>query len=862
MAIIWTETGLSAKEMEQRVTTYSEFVLSNNVNGIRNIESQTLQGVAVEKVYFQPGVSVDLAISQTVAIMNAIRAVLPAGINPPIIVRYSASSVPVIQLALSSETASEQQLFDYGQYRLRTAIATIPGSTIPPPYGGRQRQIMVDLDQHALQATGLTPNDVVAALTAQNITVPSGLAKLGDTQYVVRLNSVPEAIRAMNDIPVKVVNGAPVLMRDVAFVRDGYAVQQNIVRADGHRSSLLTILKNGDASTLSVVNTVKSLLDGIRAAAPKGIEIKPLFDQSVFVSDAIDDVLREGAIAAALTGVMILLFLGSWRSTLIVLVSIPLSILCSLAILAALGQTINIMTLGGLALAVGILVDDATVAIENTYRLLEEGRPFRHAVVEGAAGIAKPALISTLAICAAFISVVFLTDAAKYLFTPQALAVVFAMLASYLLSRTLVPILIDMLVKTEHERKHAEAGAHVAPRGIFGRFHHGFEVRFARFQAVYVLLLRGILAHPARMFTVVGLVVVGAGVLATHVGQDYFPQIDAGQMQLHVRGKSGLRLEEAERLFQNVEDTIREVVPPKDVGLILDNIGLPANNYNLAFSDGSTVGLNDGQILISLKEGHAPTRDYMRRLRTVLRGRFPDATFYFQAADIVTQILNFGVPAPVAVRVVGKDRDTDLKVAQQLVEDIKGVRGAVDVHLHQVVDAPELFVNVDRIRAAQLGLTEASIAGNLGTSLSSSFQISPNFWTDPTSGVPYQVAVQTPEYRVSSMSDLVSLPLLTSSNDASLKPVSLLSNVATLKRQASQTVATHSNTQPTFDIYANVQDRDLGSVESDLKPIIEKAQKLLPPAIRSLSVGRSSPRTRPFSGLGSDWSPPWWWSTC
>ena len=850
VAIIWTETGLSAKEMEQRVTTYSEFVLSNNVNGIRNIESQTLQGVTVEKVYFQPGVSVDLAIAQTVAIMNAVRAVLPPGINPPIIVRYSASSVPVIQLALSSQTASEQQLFDYGQYRLRTAIATIPGSTIPPPYGGRQRQVMVDIDQHALQATGLTPNDVVGALTAQNITVPSGLAKFGDTQYVVRLNSVPEAIRAMNEIPVKVVNGAPVLMRDVAFVRDGYAVQQNIVRADGHRSALLTILKNGDASTLSVVNTVKSLLGGIRAAAPKGIEITPLFDQSVFVSEAISDVLREGAIAAGLTGAMILLFLGSWRSTLVVLVSIPLSILTSLAVLAALGETINIMTLGGLALAVGILVDDATVAIENTYRLLEEGQPFKTAVVEGAAGIAKPALISTLAICAAFISVVFLTDAAKYLFTPQALAVVFAMLASYLLSRTLVPILIDILVKTEHERKHASAGKPSAPRGLFGRFHHGFELRFARFQGAYVLLLRGILAHPVRMFVVVGLVVAGAGVMATFVGQDYFPQIDAGQMQLHVRGKSGLRLEDAERLFQGVEDTVREVVPAKDLQLILDNIGLPANNYNLAFSDGSTVGLNDGQILISLKEGHAPTRDYMRRLRVVLRDRFPDATFYFQAADIVTQILNFGVPAPVAVRVVGKDRDLDLKVAQQLVEDIKQVRGAVDVHLHQIVDAPEFFVSVDRMRAAQLGLTEASIAGNLGTSLSSSFQVSPNFWTDPTSGVPYQVAVQTPEYRIQSMSDLVSMPLLSSLATPTVQPVSLLSNVATLKRQASQTVATHSNTQPTFDIYANVQDRDLGSVEADLKPIIEKAQQQLSPGNSIQIRGQIDSKDTSFFRIG------------
>ena len=853
VTIIWTYTGLSAREMEQRVTTYSEFVLGNNVNGISNIESQTLQGVSVEKVYFQPGVSIDLAISQTVAVMNAVRAVLPPGINPPIVVRYSASSVPVIQLALSSNTASEQQLYDFGQYRLRTAIATTPGSTIPSPYGGRQRQVMIDLDQHALQATGLTANDVVNALTAQNLTVPSGLAKLGDTQYVVRLNSVPDAIAAMNAIPVKVVNGAPVLMRDVAYVRDGYQVQQNIVRTDGVRAALLTILKNGDASTLSVVNNVKALLPGIRAAAPKGIEITPLFDQSVFVSGAISDVLREGAIAAALTGLMILLFLGSWRSTLIVLVSIPLSILSSLIVLDALGQTINIMTLGGMALAVGILVDDATVAIENTYRLLEEGREFKHAVVEGAAGIAKPALISTLAICCAFISVVFLTDAAKYLFTPQALAVVFAMLASYVLSRTLIPILIDALVKGEHRRRLAQGDRHAgeaAPRGLFGRFHQAFEARFSRFHRGYVALLRGIMARPARLLLTVGATLAATAIMFAFVGEDYFPQIDAGQLQLHVRGRSGLRLEETERLFQAVEDTIRTIVPPKDLGLMIDNIGLPANNYNLAFSDGSTVGLNDGQILVSLRPGHASTFGYMRRLRGALREKFPDSLFYFQPADIITQILNFGVPAPVDIRVVGKDRDIDLKVAQSLVDEVKGVRGAVDAHLQQIVDAPEFFVDVDRIRAAKLGLTEASIAGDLGTSLSSSYQTTPNFWSDPNTGVPYQVAVQTPEYRVSSMTDLVNMPLLASGSPGAATPVGLLSNVATLSRHGAQTVATHSNTQPTFDVYANIQDRDLGSIAADLRPIVARAQAKLPPGNSIVLRGQIESMNASFQRIG------------
>jgi multidrug efflux pump subunit AcrB len=706
---------------------------------------------------------------------------------------------------------------------------------------------MIDLDQHALQATGLTANDVVSALTAQSLTVPSGLTKMGDTQYVVRLNSIPDIIQAMNEIPVKVVGNTPILMRDVAYVRDGYLVQQNIVRTNGVRSALLTVLKNGDASTLSVVNNIKSLLPSIRAAAPKNITVTPLFDQSAFVSGAISDVLQEGAIAATLTGLMILLFLGSWRSTLIVLVSIPLSILASLIVLAALGETINIMTLGGLALAVGILVDDATVAIENTYRLLEEGRPFRLAVVEGAAGIAKPALISTLSICCAFISVAFLTDAAKYLFTPQALAVVFAMLASYVLSRTLVPILIDVLVKTEHARKHEGPPK---PPGIFGQLHNQFEVRFERFQRAYGLLLRHILIHPAKLLTVAGCTVAVSATLFLFVGNDYFPQVDAGQMQLHVRGKSGLRLEETERLFQSVEDVIRQVVPPRDLGLMLDNIGLSSNNLNLAFSDGSAVGLNDGQIQISLKTGHAPTAIYMRRLRTVLRERFPESTFYFQAADMITQILNFGLPAPIDVRVTGRAQENNLKVAQQLLEQIKRVRGAVDVHLHQIVNAPEFFVDVDRIRAAQLGLTESSIAGDLGTSLSSSFQTNPNFWTDPRNGVPYQVAVQTPEYRVSSMSDLVNTPLLTTGSPGGATPVTLLSNVATLRRHGSQIVVNHSNTLPTFDIYANIQDRDLGSIEADLKVLVAEAQHQLTPGNTISLRGQIEAKDSSFVRIG------------
>jgi multidrug efflux pump subunit AcrB len=844
VTIIWTYTGLTTPEMEKRVTTYSEYSLSNNINGIKNIESQTMYGVSVIKVYFQPDVNLDLAIAQCVASVNWIRAVMPPGIQPPTVVRYYASSVPVIQLALSSDKSSEQQLFDYGLYRVRQVLTQLPGATLPIPFGGKQRQIMVDLDQQALQAHGLTPMDVTTAVGAENVVVPSGLVKLGSTQYPVRLNSSPDAIEALSRIPVKIVNGAPVLLRDVAYVRDGFGVQQNIVRANGRRAVLQTILKNGNASTLSVVSLVKSMLPQIRAAAPPDMKFTPLFDQSVFVSNAIFDVVREGLIAATLTGLMILMFLGSWRSTLIVLISIPLAVLSSLALLAALGETINLMTLGGLALAVGVLVDDATVAIENTYRLFDEGRPFRQAVVEGAAGIAKPTLISTLTICTAFISVVFLTDMARYLFTPQALAVVFAMIASYILSRTLVPILIDVIV---HGERHGRPSGPTPP-GLFARLHAGFERQFEKFRSSYVGLLHVILSRRIVTAAVAGTMVAGAVVLTFFVGEDYFPQISAGQMRLHVRGPTGLRVEETERLFQAVEDEVRRVVPARDLDLILDNIGMPAINYNLSYDDGSTVAMNDGQILINLNEGHGSTEEYVRRLRTVLREKFPSATFYFQPADIITQILNFGLPAPIDVQVVGNDADNNRRVALDLLPRIKGVRGAVDVHLHQIIDSPSFFVNVDRVRASQIGLTEQQIANDLNTSLSSSFQVSPNFWADPKTGVPYQVAVQTPEYRLSTMSDLENTPLRLSGRDGN--KLETLSNVATLSRESMQTLITHSNIQRTFDIYANVQDRDLGLIEADLKQILPEFQSRLKPGNQIVLRGQMKSKNDAFLHLG------------
>jgi multidrug efflux pump subunit AcrB len=847
VTIVWTYTGLDTPEMEKRVTTYTEFALSNNVNGIRDMESTTLQGVTITRIYFQPDVSIDLALSQVTASTNSIRALLPPGIQPPVVMRFSASSVPVIQLAMSSQQENERQLYDYGQYRIRQTLTTVPGSTLPSPYGGEPRQIMVDLDLHALQSYGLTPADVTNAITAQNVTVPSGLAKFGTKQYVIRLNSTPEAISTLNEVPVKVVNGSPILIRDVAYVRDGGPPQQNIVRQNGVRGVLLTVLKNGNASTLSVVNTVKSLLPGIHAAAPKDMNITPLFDQSVFVSGAIDDVIREGAIAAGLTGLMILLFLGSWRSTLIVLISIPLSILTSIAVLAAIGETVNIMTLGGLALAVGILVDDATVAIENTYRLLEEGEDFRHAVVHGAAGIAKPALISTLSICCAFVSVTFLTDAPKFLFTPQALAVVFGMLASYVLSRTLVPILIDVLVKNEVHGHDADK----KPSGIFGRIHAGFERSFARFHRAYVGLLHAVILHRWVTFGVAGSIAACAAVLFMFIGTDYFPQIDAGQMTLHVRAAPGVRIEQAERLFQQVEDTIRQVVPRNEVGTIIDNIGLPASNYNFAFGNGTFVAYNDGQILVTLKPGHGSTLAYQKRLRAVLHQRFPDAIFYFEAADMITQILDFGVPSQIDVQISGRHADNDLQVAQTIAAKLRQVRGAVDVHIQQITNAPEFFVQVDRQRAAELGLTEQQVATDLNVSLSGSFQVNPNFWADPKTGIPYQVWVQTPEYRNDTITSITNTPLLISANSGmSPSTLQLLSNVATMRRGSEQTVSNHVNTQPTYDVYAAVQDRDLGGVESDIGRIVADQQKQLEPPDRISVRGQIQSKDQAFFHIG------------
>jgi multidrug efflux pump subunit AcrB len=845
VTVIWQETGLSTPEMEQRVTTYSQYSISANVNGIKDIEAQTLNGISVQKLYFQQDTDIDLAIAQVVAATNAIRALLPPGIQPPIVVRYDASSVPVLQISLSSDTLNGAQLYDYGIYRMRQQLAPIHGVTLPTPAGGKYRQIMVDIDPLKLQAKGLTPNDVVNAVNAQALTVPSGTAKLGDTQYTVRTNALPSTIDDLNNIPIKFLNGATVFIKDVGQVHDGWQVQQNVVRTEGKQSVLLSIIKNGNASTLAVVSAVKEALKTARAAAPSGMQIEALFDQSVFVKDAIIGLLREGAIAAGLTALMILLFLGSWRSTLIIMVSIPLSILSSLVLLYFLGETINTMTLGGLALAIGILVDDSTVTIENTHRYLsEEKMPLPQATLHGSANIAVPTLVSTLAISCVFTSVVFLTGPAKFLFTPMGLAVVFAMLASYALSRTLTPILIGYLLKGE---RHGEADT-----GWFARFNAGFNRGFERFRASYADLVAGLVRRRFLVPAVAGLILILGGVLFTFVGRDFFPAIDAGQIQLHVRAPPGTRIEKTTQIFQAIENKIRQIVPDSDRDLIVDNIGLPARVYNFAFMDGTAIGVNDGIILVALKEGHAPTADYVKKLRQALPAAFPEDIFYFQPADIATQILNFGIPTQIDVRTVGYDRTKNLAVAKDLSRRMAAIPGLVDVHLQQELDGPDFLAKIDRARATQFGLTATGIANDINISLSSSEQVTPNFWTDPANGIPYYLTVQTPQYLADTLNEIKNTPIgaiaapIVATNGA---VPGLLSNVATFTRDTTPTNLNQANIQPLYEILANTQGRDLGAVSSDIDRLVADEQKRLAPGNTIQVVGQIDSMNTAFQNM-------------
>lgn len=849
VTVVWYYDGLDANETEKRLSTYTEFSESFFVNNLRTIESQTTPGLVLQKLYFQPGVNVDLAVAQTVSATNSIRALLPPGVQPPIIMQYSASSVPVLQLSLSSDKLTESELYDYGLYRIRQQLAPVPGTMLPPPYGGKIRQVMVDIDQTKLAGVGLTPLDVSNAINVQNLTLPGGTVKFGPTQYDVRMNGMPDIAARLNDVPLKrdPHTGAIVRIADVATVRDGTAVQANVVRREGQRSVLISIMKAGNASTLNVVNTVRNFVLPItRAAAPPGMKIEELFDQSVFVKAAISGVASEAVIAGLLTAAMILAFLASWRSTLIVAVSIPLAILSSIAVLSATGQTLNLMTLGGLALAVGILVDDATVTIENIHRLRHDGAELRMAVLDGAAGIALPTLVSTLAISCVFVSVEFLTGPSRFLFTPMALAVVYAMLASYAISRTLVPIFAALLLRSEERQAQRRAESGRGPDRLT-RFGVWFEVRFERVRLRYVRTVSGLIASAWKVPVLAGVTLIGAALLATQVGSDFFPSIDAGEFKLHVRAPAGTRIETTEKLFDQVEDTIRSVVPDGERALMLDNIGIPFR-YSMPFDDGTTIGPNDGQIMVELKEGHRPTASYIRTLRTELARRFPDCVFYFQPADIVTQILNFGLPAQVDIRISGYDAAGDRRVMQEVRREVAKIPGLVDVHLHQQIAAPELRVAIDRVRAQDLGLSMNDVARSVMVSLASSNTVTPNFWVDPNTGIQYPLAVQTPQYRINDLGNLRNT-VVSAQTGAGGAPA-LLNNVATITRDVAQNVISHSNIQPTLDIDASAEGRDLGSIARDIDRVIASHRGELTPGNTIVVQGQIESMRSAFARLG------------
>jgi multidrug efflux pump subunit AcrB len=850
VGVIWNYSGMSPDDMAKRVLIVSERAMTTTVNDIERIESTAYNGVGLIRVYMQPGTNVDLAVAQVTAVCQTLLRTMPPGIFPPLIVQTDASSVPILQLGLSSGTLTEQQLYDYGQNFVRTRLATVPGISVPLPYGGKVRSVMVDLDPDALYGKGLSATDVSNALSLQNLILPTGTIKVGTREYLIRLNSSPELISAMNDLPIKTVNGNPVYFRDIGTVRDGFQVQTNIVRINGGLASLLTVLRHGGASTLAVVQGVKDLLPKIQASLPPALNITELFDQSVFVKSAVTGVVREASIAALLTALMILLFLGSWRSTLIVCISIPLSILTSLIVLGFLGQTINVMTLGGLALAVGILVDDATVEIENVHRNMGiKGKTLVRAILDGAQEIAVPAFVSTLCICIVFVPVLMLTGAAKYLFTPLAMAVAFAMLTSYLLTRTVVPTLVHYMLPIEmslyQEGEGADSPASRSA-GVIWRIHQAFDRKFEKFRERYHGLLEWVLAHRFITGGAFLAFAVSSAALIVVVGQNFFPYVDAGQMRMHVRTPTGTRIEEAAAIFSAVESEIRKTIPAQELDSILDNIGLPNSGINLAFSDSITNGNGDGDILISLKPDHHPTLDYTRTLRKAMAVKFPAETFFFQAADITSEILNFGLPAPVDVQVSGNNLDHNAQVAQNLQREIAGVPGAVDVFIRQRLDYPTVDVNVDRILADEAGLTQKDVASSLLISLSASGQVAPNQWLDPQNGVNYQVAAQTPQYKVDTFDAMQRTPITSVSGGTK----QLLSNLARLNRNNSPEIESHYDIQPVIDIFATPDKRDLGGLATDIEQIIAKMHSTLPSGTTIEVRGQVDTMRTSFTRLG------------
>ncbi|KVD42088.1 RND transporter [Burkholderia ubonensis] len=843
ISVIWNYNGLSAKEMTNRITAVHERVLTTTVNNIQHVESTTLPGTAVVKVFLQPGANVQTAIAQTVSSAQAIVRQMPQGATPPLVITYSASSIPVIQLGLSSKTLSEQSLADIALNFLRPQLITIPGAQVPFPYGGRTRVVAVDIDSKALMSKGLTPADVVNAVNAQNLVLPTGTAKMGQTEYRVDTNASADTIADISHIPLQTVNGATTYLGEVAAVRDGFSPQTNVVRQNGQRGVLVSILKSGDASTLKVVSDLKALLPKVVPTLPEGLTITPLFDQSVFVDAAVQGVIHEALIAAVLTAMMILLFLGNWRSTLIIAISIPLSIFTSLIALAALGETINIMTLGGLALAVGILVDDATVTIENIERHLHLGSGLHDAILEGAGEIAVPAFVSTLCICIVFVPMFFLTGVARYLFVPLAEAVVFAMLASYVLSRTLVPTMAMLLFRPQQASTGPDRST-----SRFARIHHRFNHAFERLRASYIVLLSMLLVRR-RFYAMcfLGFCVLSTG-LVLALGRDFFPNADSGNIRLHMRAPTGYRIEETARLADQVERVVREVVPPDELGAIVDNLGQPISGINLSYSNAGTIGSLDGEILIALKPGHAPTQRYVETLRARLPERFPGAEFFFQPSDIITQILNFGQPAAIDVQVLGNDLASNMAIASRLMKKVRQIPGAVDAHVLQRNDQPTLVADMDRTRMQQLNLSAQNVAQNMLISLSGSAQTTPSFWVNPKTGVQYPLAIQTPQYDVGSVGDLLGTPVSAGRTGA---PLQLLGNLVQVRTASEPAVITHYNIRPAIDLYVSVEGRDLGSVASEIDRIVSDARATLPRGTALTMRGQIETMRTSYLGLGA-----------
>ena len=861
LSIVWSFNGFSADDMTHRITSPVERALTTDVDNIEHIESQTMNGVAVIKVFFHTGADINRAIAEAAANSSSLLRNLPPGTLPPLILAYNASTVPILQLALSSKTLPEQELYDYGNNFIRTQLATVQGAAVPLPFGGKVRQIMVDIDSAALQARGLSPLDVVNAVNAQNLILPGGTAKIGSLEYNINLNGSTPTVQALNDLPVSTSGGRVIYVHDVAHVRDGYAPQTNIVRTNGTRSALLQIEKSGNASTLAIIAQVKSMLPQIAAGLPKALGIQPVSDQSVFVSAAVSGVVREALIAAALTGLMILLFLANWRATLIIAVTIPLSILTSLIALSALGQTINIMTLGGLALAVGILVDDATVAIENISHHLEQGAEKRDAILQASAEIAVPTLVSTLSICIVFIPMFLLSGVARYLFVPLAEAVVFAMLASYFFSRTLIPTLAMYLLRSAAQRS---AGPDAAP-GPFMRFQRRFERGFEKFRDFYKGRLERGLARPRALGLIFLGVCAGTAALVPFLGQDFFPTVDTGEIRLHLRAKTGTRIEETARITDNVEKLIRSSIPPAELAGVLDNIGLPVSGINLTYDSASPIGAADADVLVTLTPKHRPTPQYVQQLRSDLTAAFPGVTFAFLPADIISQILNFGLPSPIDIQIVGGDMNGNRAVAAKLVAQLRKVQGLVDLRIQQPDDAPAINIDVDRTEAIKAGFQQRAIAQNLLIALSGSSQTSPNFWLNPDNGVSYPLMTMTPQYAVNSLQALRNIPLADGSATAGASaagasaagasalpgaPTSqLLGSIGTLERGSQNGVISHYNVQPVIDVFGSVQGRDLGGVAHDITRIVDQTRRQLPAGSSIVLRGQVQTMQSSFLGL-------------